>query len=235
MVHFILQYLFCIFYLTKLSQAVCILERNGKNMIGYYNYTVILTYIGMISGFMGITYIWNQNVKMALICLMFSGLCDMFDGKIASTMDRTKQEKRFGIQIDSLSDLICFGVLPAMIVLHCSAGKFLPVPIAAFYLLCTLIRLAWFNVDEEERQTVEACGRTCYLGLPVTSSALIFPLFIGIGTLLKLSVNTLLPYLLLGTAIGFLVPFSLKKPAFQGKLTILVLGIIDFIMVWKTV
>ena len=47
---------------------------------------------------------------------MIAGLCDMFDGKIASTMERTRQEKRFGVQIDSLSDLICFGVLPALIV-----------------------------------------------------------------------------------------------------------------------
>ena len=57
---------------------------------------------------------------MALLCLMFAGFCDMFDGKIASTMKRTKQEKRFGIQIDSLSDLICFGALPALIVFHLS-------------------------------------------------------------------------------------------------------------------
>ena len=46
---------------------------------------------------------------------MLAGVCDMFDGKIARTMKRTKQEKRFGIQIDSLSDFLCFGVLPAMI------------------------------------------------------------------------------------------------------------------------
>jgi len=86
-------------------------------MIGFYNYTVILTYIGTMFGFVGMTYAWSGNLKMSLICLMVAGLCDMFDGKIASTMERTKPEKRFGIQIDSLSDLICFGVLPAVIVL----------------------------------------------------------------------------------------------------------------------
>ena len=81
-------------------------------MIGYYNYTVILTYIGTLFGFAGITYIWNGNLKMALFCLMCAGLCDMFDGRIASTMKRTKPEKRFSVQIDSLSDLVCFGILP---------------------------------------------------------------------------------------------------------------------------
>ena len=78
-------------------------------MIGYYNYTVILTYIGTLFGFVGITFIWGGDLRTALICLMLAGFCDMFDGKIASTMKRTKQEKRFGIQIDSLSGMVQCG------------------------------------------------------------------------------------------------------------------------------
>ena len=85
-------------------------------MLGFYNYTVILTYLGMLSGFTGIVCASSDNLKGALICLVIAGVCDMFDGKIASTMERTRQDKRFGVQIDSLSDLICFGVLPALIV-----------------------------------------------------------------------------------------------------------------------
>lgn len=45
--------------------------------------------------------------------LLISGLCDAFDGMIARTKtDRTEQEKQYGIQIDSLSDLVALGVLP---------------------------------------------------------------------------------------------------------------------------
>ena len=94
-------------------------------MLGFYNYTVILTYLGMLTGFYGITCLITGNRKGALVCLMIAGVCDMFDGKIASTMTRTKKEKRFGIQIDSLSDLICFGVLPALIVYTSAAGTVL--------------------------------------------------------------------------------------------------------------
>ena len=127
-------------------------------MIGFYNYTVILTYLGMLTGFAGIACAFEGNLRAALICLVMAGVCDMFDGKIASTMDRTRQEKRFGIQIDSLSDLICFGVLPAMIVYANGGGKLRWLP-SALYLLCALIRLAWFNVDEEERQDREGGRR----------------------------------------------------------------------------
>ena len=193
-------------------------------MIGYYNYTVILTYIRTLFGFAGITYIGNSNLRMALLCLMFAGFCDMFDGKIASTMKRTKQEKRFGIQIDSLSDLICFGVLPALIVFQCSDKKVLPVFISGLYLLCALIRLAWFNVDEEERQDEQTGGRETYLGLPVTTSALLLPLFIGTAQLLSLPVGALSPWLLCGIAIAFIAPFHLKKPKALGKIIMLLLG-----------
>lgn len=192
-------------------------------MIGYYNYTVILTYIGTFSGFLGITYIWSDNLKMSLVCLMIAGFCDMFDGKIASTMQRTKQEKKFGIQIDSLSDLICFGALPALIVFQNTSGKFLHILVCVAYLLCALIRLAWFNVDEEELQERSDVGRKTYLGLPVTSAALLLPLFMEICRYfnwpLQMSV-----WALVCIAIAFLLPFKLKKPKLVGKTVMMLSG-----------
>ena len=180
-------------------------------MLGFYNYTVILTYLGMLTGFVGITCASSGNIRGALICLVIAGVCDMFDGKIASTMERTRQEKRFGVQIDSLSDLICFGVLPALIVYASGSGRLRLIP-CALYALCALIRLAWFNVDEEERQDREPGRRKVYLGLPVTSAALIFPLLIGLGTEYHWPLHTLLPFVTLLTSSAFLTPFRLKKP-----------------------
>ena len=200
-------------------------------MIGFYNYTVILTYMGMFSGFMGIVSAWEGNLKMALLCLIYSGICDMFDGKIASTMERTKQEKRFGIQIDSLSDIICFGVLPAMIGYHCAGRTILSAVIAAGYVLCALIRLAWFNVDEEERQDGENGRRETYLGLPVTTSALLIPLFIGTEWRKDLSFAGMTHWLLLGTAIAFLTPFRLKKPKKMGLCLLALMGLAAFVTV----
>lgn len=200
-------------------------------MIGYYNYTVILTYIGTVFGFIGITYVGDGKLKMALICLMVCGFCDMFDGRVASTMERTKPEKRFGIQIDSLSDLICFGVLPAVIVLRSSGRTALHVTICAMYMLCALIRLAWFNVDEEERQTTEGGHREAYLGLPVTTSALLLPLAMGICKSFDLHIGLLAPWFLFALAIAFILPFKLKNPSFAGKLVLLALGVACFALV----
>ena len=81
-------------------------------MVGFYNYTVILTYLSLCSGITGIYFaLAYSRPGIAVFCLLFSGFCDAFDGRIARTRKHsTEQEKRFGIQIDSLSDLLCFGL-----------------------------------------------------------------------------------------------------------------------------
>ena len=185
-------------------------------MIGIYNYTVILTYLGMLSGFFGILCVFEGQLWAALGCLMFAGVCDMFEGKVASTKERTRSEKRFGIQIDSLSDLICFGVLPAIIV-YTLGGRKIRVAACGVYVLCALIRLAWFNVDEETRQDFDTGRRKIYLGLPVTSAAAIFPLLIGIGTVLHWPLHIMGPLTLLVVAAAFLTPFSIRKPSLSVR------------------
>lgn len=200
-------------------------------MIGYYNYTVILTYIGTMFGFAGIIFSMNSDIKSALMCLMVAGLCDMFDGKIASTMKRTKQEKRFGIQIDSLSDLVCFGALPAVLVYKASPGQIHHIIISAVFLLCALIRLAWFNVDEEERQDNSAEERKVYLGMPVTTSALVIPILIALSNIFNWPVEQFISYVLLAIAIAYISPFKLKKPHLLGKIIMLLIGVAGFVTV----
>lgn len=194
-------------------------------MLGVYNYTVVLTYFGMLVAFTGISHAIHDDVHTALICLMIYGFCDMLDGKIASTKkDRTLRERRFGVQIDSLSDLICFGALPAVIVYTAAQSSDSSFYISGLYLLCALIRLAWFNVDEEERQERESGSREVYYGLPVTSSALIIPALFGLGRLRSWPLHVLAPAALTLMGAAFLTPFRLKKPAVLGKIGMVLCG-----------
>lgn len=199
-------------------------------MLGFYNYTVVLTYLGMLLAFSGITFAFNGNIQAALICLMLSGLCDMFDGKVASTKTRTMQEKRFGIQIDSLCDLISFGILPASIIYVTSLESNVSFCMAGLYTLAALIRLAYFNVEEEERQSQSQEGRISYLGLPVTSAALILPLLFAIGNLKGLPLDKTGPVILFLMSVAFVMPFKLKKPGFVGKIGMLLFGSVGFIV-----
>lgn len=185
-------------------------------MLGIYNYTVVLTYVGMLSGFAGISFAMQSNYHTALICLIVSGVCDMFDGKIASTMDRTSVQKRFGIQIDSLSDLICFGVLPAVITVSICANSTLSFCLSSMYVLSALIRLSWFNVEEEIRQDSEDGRREFYLGLPVTTAAIFVPLSVWIAEYFGWTGQISLPLLLAAMSAAFLTPFHIRKPSFSA-------------------
>ena len=194
--------------------------------LGYYNYTVVLTYIGMLTGFIGIVFAFESKIFSAVICLMVAGFFDMFDGAIASTRKRTQQEKCFGIQIDSFSDLVCFGGLPALIVYAQSGHSVIVAAICGLYLLCALVRLAYFNVDEQERQQNNDTPREVYFGLPVTLAALIIPLFQGIARLFSWNPAVLLSIVLIIMAALFLVPIVLRKPRTVGKIVLIVCGIL---------
>lgn len=131
-----------------------------NKLIGVWDYTVLLTYMGFCSGIAGIIFALVNNPQtndkwsfiIPLFCLMFCGLCDTFDGVVAKTKkSRTKNEKRFGSQIDSLSDMVCFGVLPAVIGFRIGLKQPTWIILLAFYCLMALTRLAWFNVEEIEK------------------------------------------------------------------------------------
>lgn len=201
-----------------------------KKLNGYYNYTVVLTYMGMLIGFTGILFVMEGQYRQAIICLMIAGICDMFDGAVAATKQRDDREKRFGIQIDSLSDLICFGVLPALITYSFSGKSYFGFMSGGLYVLCALIRLAYFNVMEEERQSTEESRRVWYLGLPVTASALLMPAFYVIGNRMPYGGMIFLQLVLVLMAIAFIMPFKVKKSYLAGKIGIVFTGIIEFVI-----
>ncbi len=218
-------------------------------MIGYYNYTVILTYLSLLSAGTGIlvSLSGNGHPYWGVFFLLLCGLFDAFDGQVARTKkDRSDMETAFGIQIDSLSDLVAFGVLPACIgvamlqnpqyfheILATSNPllymviKCLCFAIGAFYILAALIRLAYFNVTEEERQRTEDGARKFYTGLPVTSAALIFPSVMLLRYILPFDISLLYTIVMIITGFMFLGKFQLRKPKLRGILIMILIGTLE--------
>ena len=182
-------------------------------MIGIYNYTVILTYLSLVSSIVGMFCTFTGHMHLAITCLALSGLLDTFDGKVARTKkDRTEDEKRFGIQIDSLCDIVCFGVLPVAICFHTGMCNIPGMIILAFYCLAGLIRLAYFNVMEENRQKDTSENRKYYQGLPITSIAVILPLIYVSSPLFQQHYTLVLNLGMLITGILFILNFRFRKP-----------------------
>ena len=201
-------------------------------MIGFYNYTVYMTFLGLVSSAYGLVMAATGHPLRALAMLMLSGVCDMFDGKIARTRkNSTDEEKRFGVQLDSLSDIVCFGALPAAIgaaLLPSGTAAWIRVVSAAcscLLVLCALIRLAYFNVKEEERQKTTNERRTSFIGLPVTTSALIFPLAFALSRVLPGIFSLLIyPFAMLVTAILFISPINVRKAHGAGLVILSAIG-----------
>lgn len=199
-------------------------------MIGIYNYTVLLTYLGFSFGVFGIVEAFQGKVFPAILCLMLAGLCDMFDGKVARTKKkRTIEEKHFGIQLDSLSDLVCFGILPATIGYAIGIKDCYLLPLLIFYPLTALIRLAWFNVLEITRNSSEPVK--AYTGLPVTSAALIFPFVYIFKTLLGKYFVLVYGILLFVVAVLFITKIKIKKPNLKVMLLFIIIGFIEVLLI----
>ena len=193
--------------------------------IGFYDYTVILTYISLISSVLGMTRAIHGDYKFAIFCLAVSGICDAFDGRIARTKkNRTDDEKAFGVQLDSLCDVICFGIFPAIICYLLGVRGVLGVILVMFYCLCAVIRLAFFNVLEAKRQANEGGATKVYRGLPVTSIAFILPLAFWLQFIIpELAFMILLHAVLLVVGFLFILDFPLRKP---GLKTIISLSLV---------
>ena len=198
-----------------------------KRILGYYDYTVVLTYLGMLCSFRAILMAINERFWGSVVFLMFAGLFDMLDGTVANTKNRNKDEKRFGIQIDSLCDLVGFGIMPGIFV-YMISGKDPRVGIlSSLYALAALIRLSYFNVCEEKRQDATDEKRTTFTGLPVTSIAVLLPVVFLLQE--ETGFKGVLPYvlLLILCGAGFLLPFEIKKPDIKGKALLLIFGLLE--------
>ena len=184
------------------------------HFLGFYDYTVILTYMSLVFAVSGLLLTDSGLFPQAVACLVVCGICDAFDGTVARTKkDRTEDEKAFGIQLDSLVDVVSFGVFPAVMSIHMGSGSLLSKVIAIAYSICAVIRLAFFNVQEAKRQQQEEGCRKTYRGLPVTSISIIYPLvYLLRGFLPQARFAAALAAVMALTAFLFILDFSVKKP-----------------------
>ncbi len=200
-------------------------------MIGYYNYSVVLTYVSLVSAVWGMTLAMGGHVRLAVMCLMISGLCDCFDGSVARKCKRSDSEKHFGVQIDSLCDLVAFGVFPAMIGYAVGMRSWYWTAALAFFVLSAVIRLGYFNVQEIERAQNGGGHRVDYQGLPVTSIALIAPVLLLIDTLFAPSRALVYPFGILVVGILYILKIRIKKPYNMALVGLAAVGAVIFLLV----
>jgi CDP-diacylglycerol--serine O-phosphatidyltransferase len=131
---------------------------------GVYILPNLFTTAGLFAGFYSIIATLNHDYRMAAIMILVSQLCDALDGRIARL---TRSSSSFGVQYDSLADMIAFGVAPGILVYTWALrpwGRWGWLA-ATLYVACGALRLARFNV---QAGSVE---RRHFIGLPIPAAA----------------------------------------------------------------
>ena len=192
--------------------------------------SVIVTYLGIVFGIISMAFAYTKTgiagvsyLSLTLIFLILAGLCDMFDGKIARKLNNTKEEKEFGIQIDSLADTVNFVILP--VVLMMSLGMTSPIDICVYILftICGISRLAVFNCNANLDEPVKV-----YTGLPVTSVAIIYPIWGLLHGIIPDNIYEIIS-IIITFIIAVLFISKIKIPKFK-KLAYIILPIIGLIV-----
>jgi CDP-diacylglycerol--serine O-phosphatidyltransferase len=131
---------------------------------GVYILPNLLTTANLFCGFYSIIAAINHDFKTAAIAIVASCLFDILDGKVARI---TGADSRFGLEYDSLADLVAFGVAPAVLVYLWALEPFgrLGWGAAFVFMGCGALRLARFNVQ------VSSVSKKYFVGLPIPGAA----------------------------------------------------------------
>ena len=143
-------------------------------VIGKWNKSVWLSYAGVGVSCAGIFLaIVMHEYAYACICLIIAGICDMLDGFVARLgKNRSVSDRQFGIELDSVADVVDFVALPIAIVCAMDMKELYELVPVIVFAVCGVARLAYYNtVALKNDKPVQY-----YHGLPVTFTAMIFPI-----------------------------------------------------------
>ncbi len=138
----------------------------------------LVTIAGMCLGLTSIRFAMVGRIETAVILLMLSAVIDGMDGLIARRLRATSE---FGAELDSLSDFLCFGVAPALLVYRFALGEANAMGwifVLVFAAACCL-RLARFNVMRGE----DGGSKRHFTGVPAPAGAMLglLPVFLSLG------------------------------------------------------
>jgi CDP-diacylglycerol--serine O-phosphatidyltransferase len=141
------------------------LNADGPFRRGVFLLPATITSIGLLSGFYSMVSAVTGHFEVASVMIVIAFFCDGLDGRVARA---SRTSSQFGVEFDSLSDVVAFGVAPAMLAFSWALRPVgsIGIAVGGLYVLCGALRLARFNV-----QTATA-DKSRFVGLPIPGAAL---------------------------------------------------------------
>lgn len=210
------------------------LDKNDNVSIkrGIYLLPNIFTTAGLFAGFYAIVSAMKSNFEVAAIALFIAMVMDALDGRVARL---TNTQSDFGAQYDSLSDMVCFGLTPALVAYSWGLQYLGKVGwlVSFFYAASTGLRLAKFNTQDDKSSD--------FFGLPCPVAAAVVASAVWIGTDFEIpgkTISELVAVLLV--LLGLLMVSNIKYHSFKqldfkknvSFLTVLLVVILISLIAW---
>lgn len=183
----------------------------------------LITLSGLSFGLSSIRFAIEGNYSLAVICILFAGVCDALDGMLARYLD---SESDLGFQLDSLSDFLSFGIAPGILI-YMAIFYYEESNIGVFatliFIIFSCLRLALFNVLHENSKNTEIERIDFFIGIPTPAGAILILLplthtFIGYEWAFE-NINIVAGYVILisGLLVSKIPTFSIKGRDFLIK------------------
>jgi CDP-diacylglycerol--serine O-phosphatidyltransferase len=176
---------------------------------GVYLLPNLVTTGALFGGFFALLAAYNGNFAHAALAIFAAQVLDGFDGRVARM---TNTQSKFGTEYDSLSDMVSFGLAPAVVVYSWALeplGKF-GVAAAFIFVACAAIRLARFNTQVEDSDS------NFFVGLASPPAATLMASSVWWGSELELTLEISIVAAVISTVIGLLMVSNIRYHSFKG-------------------
>ncbi len=193
--------------------------------IGFYSLANGITLFGLALSLTSCFLAAGGNFKFAVYLMFLACICDMFDGKVArSSGNRSDAEKFYGIQLDSLCDIVSFGVTPCFIAYSFGFKGILDVIIYLVFVICGVTRLAYFNTLANFKPQN---GKKTFRGVPIPMSVFVVTFLFMLTTFIPANVCVWLFRIgYLALAVAFVLNIKVNKPDMRKGLILIAIEII---------
>jgi CDP-diacylglycerol--serine O-phosphatidyltransferase len=168
-----------------------------------------VTLVGLVAASACAMLAISNLIPYALVALMISGVCDLFDGVLARRCHRSQTQVEFGGRLDTIVDVCSFGFAPMVLMYSAGLNGIWEIPLLVFFVVCVVWRLAFFDVVG-----LQSVGKRQYfIGLPVTYVAMFLPLAFLAGFWGQVYLQGCVAITTFGLAIAMISTVRIRKPS----------------------
>lgn len=180
----------------------------------------IITILGVVCAITGMLLCFIGKAGFAAVLLSVSGICDGFDGYFAKKVRKPHQSSEYGVELDSLADIVCAGVFPVVLSMSLGFTKWYNLIAYVLFIMCGITRLAYYNVNSSSKDY--------FNGVPITVSAFLIPIiyliFRNATSRIYLMIALMCSFLAL--SILYVTNVKIKKPSLEDRTIWSVIGFI---------